>query len=272
MDLERGSSYDECMHASTIFESTNCICEDCGIILNRDEITYTREWRYYGLMDTKHGSDPNRCHARRMDEKTIFKDVEKMGFSDKIVTMANKLYGVVSKGKIYRGSSRKGIIFGCIFHSYKMEGNPQSCEHLLHIFQIHRKVGLRGLKFINLNVPRDFGIQYNQVSTETLILDILKKFHATEVQRAEVLDIYHQVKNRSSLLNRSRPQSVAAGVVRFYIETKNAQIPMAIFKEKVNLSELTICKLVQEITRIYRIILPCTSADDSSIVVLTEHE
>lgn len=243
-----------CHHARITFESTYKICEDCGVILNKEDMSFDREWRYYGSNDSKHGSDPNRCHARKNDEKTIFKDVEKLGFSNKIIMLANDLYDSVVQGKIYRGSSRRGIIFACIFHSYKLCGNAQSCEHLIQIFQIDRKVGLKGLKFVNLNAPKDSAFRRYQITTQDLIIEIMNKFHATESQKQEILDWFSRIQNRSSLLNRSRPQSVACGMVRFYIERKQADISMPIFLSKVNLSELTIHKLVDEIERVFDLV------------------
>ena len=108
------SSQEKCTHDNIIFENGTKLCEDCGIEINRD-ICYDKEWRYYGAADTRHNTDPNRCYIRKSEERTIYKDVDNMGFSDKIVSKANKLYEEVTSGKIYRGNSRKAIIFACIF-------------------------------------------------------------------------------------------------------------------------------------------------------------
>ena len=79
-----------------------------------------KEWRYYGQADNKRLSDPNRVHLRKIEDKNIFKDVENMGFSDKIVYIANQIYLQVTNGQIFRGNSRKSVIFACIFHSFKI--------------------------------------------------------------------------------------------------------------------------------------------------------
>jgi len=202
------------------------------------------------MMDTKHTQDPNRCHARRHDEKLIFKDVEKLGFSEKIILIANEIYEQVTKGRIYRANSRKGIIFACIFHAYKISGSPQSCEQLIDIFGMDRKIGLKGLKFVNLNAPKDALFRQYQISTEDLISEIMDKFHATDIQKQQVMDIYEKIRDRSSLMNRSRPQSVACGVVKYYINLKNKDISMEYFQSRVGLSEITIQRLVHEIERI----------------------
>ena len=240
-----------CKHVNVCMDvQSNQICEDCGIICNKDDFSYEKEWRYYGVMDTKHNTDPNRCHARKLDEKTIFKDVEKMGFSDKIITQANTIYEECTQGKIYRGNSRKGIIFACIFHAYKLNGYIQSCEHLLEVFQIARRVGLKGLKFVNVTAPKDATFRAISVTIPNLIEEIMDKFHATPEQKKDAVTIYDRVCDRSSMLNRSRPQSLASAIVRYYIMKHNNEITMEYFLSRVNLSELTIIRLVNEIESI----------------------
>lgn len=232
-----------CEHVNWSVDSANKVCEDCGVVIAKED-----DADEIGLHAVKY--DPKRCHARRSEEKGIYRDVEKMGFSAKIVSIANTLYEQVAGGKIYRGNSRKGIVFACVFHAYKINQNPQSCEQLIEIFGIERKVGLKGLKFVNLNSPKDSKFREYQVGTVDIIGEIMDKFNASEAQKKEVLEVYDKIKNKSSLLNRSRPQSVASGVVRYYISQKNKDIGMDFFKSRVRLSELTINRIVNEIENI----------------------
>ena len=238
-----------CKHLHTITDNGITLCEDCGEEINRD-ITYDKEWRYYGASDTKHNTDPNRCHIRKIEDRTIYKDVEGMGFSDKILTKANELYVQVTKGKIYRGSSRKAIVFACIFHTFKSIGNPQSCDKLIEIFNLQKKIGLQGLKHVNLNAPKGSYVHMSYITPENLIKEIMNNFEADNDQIEEVISIYKKIKNKSSVLNRSRPQSVASGLVRYYIIKNNKNISLSDFKTKVNLSELTINRICKEITKI----------------------
>ena len=251
IDLSDDENQVGCSHDKIIEENGGKICIDCGIEVSRD-ILYDKEWRYYGSSDTKHASDPNRCHIRKSEDKTIYKDVENMGFSDKIINIANGIYEDVTKNKIYRGKSRKAIIFACIFHSYKIDGNPLSCEHLIKIFNLDKKIGLKGLKYVNLNASKKSKLKETYITPENLIEEIMDKFGANDDQKLEVTELYQKIKNKSSTLNRSRPQSVASGLVRYYILSKNKDISMNDFKEKVNLSELTINRITKEITKILK--------------------
>jgi transcription initiation factor TFIIIB Brf1 subunit/transcription initiation factor TFIIB len=240
---------EECQHPRILMENSHKICENCGILMNKD-LSFEKEWRFYGLNDTKHHNDPNRCHLRKIEEVSIFKDVDKLGFSEKIILYANSIYEEVTQKKIYRGNSRRGIIFACIFHAYKMNDLPQSCESLIKVFGIERKIALKGLKYVNLNASKNSVFRHHYISPEDLINEIMDKFYATPDQKQEVLELYKQIENKSSLLNRSRPQSVSSGVVRYYILKKEKDVPMSVFKSKVNLSELTINRIVKEIERI----------------------
>ena len=59
--------------------------------------------------------------------------------------------------------------------------------------------------------------------------------------------LFNQIKNRSSRINRSRPQSTASGLVFYWICKNNKNITLKQFKKTVSLSEITINKIAREI-------------------------
>lgn len=238
-----------CPHTTLINEKGVDLCFDCGTEINK-KIMHEKEWRFYGSSDNRHSSDPNRVHGRKSDERTIYKDVENMGFSDKIVQIANKIYSDVTKGEIFRANSRRSIVFACIFHSYKLSGKPQSHEKLLHIFNLTRKTCLKGLKHVSQNAPRGSKIRTTYITPVNLLEDIMDQFSATKEQKKEVIEIYYKIKNKSSRLNRSRPQSVASAIVFYWICMKKKKISIKEFTKKVTLSELTVTKIAKEISEV----------------------
>uniref|UniRef100_A0A6C0D1G4 Transcription factor TFIIB cyclin-like domain-containing protein n=1 Tax=viral metagenome TaxID=1070528 RepID=A0A6C0D1G4_9ZZZZ len=251
-DDEYETCSDTCEHLEVVTENGVVICNDCGEEIKRN-ISHEKDWRYYGSTDTKRSTDPNRVQARKCEDRTIFKDVENMGFSEKIVSIANKIYGDVTKGQIFRGNSRKAIIFASIFHSFKLEGRPQSHEKLIKIFSLNRKTGLKGLKHVNLNAPKDSKIHVTYITPINLVDDIMDEFKANIKQKEQVSVLYDSIKNKSSKLNRSRPQSAAAGLIYFWICREHLSITLKEFAAKVNLSELTILKIAREISDILNI-------------------
>lgn len=235
-----------CSHTETIDEGGTITCTECGEELKRN-VMHEKEWRYYGSTDTKRSGDPNRVQARKSDDKSIFKDVETMRFSSKVVSDANDLYTLVTKGHIYRGKTRKAIIFACIFQAYKTNNNPQPYDQLINMFSITKKAGLGGIKHVGLNAPKDSKMHTMYITPVNLMEDIMMKFNATEAQKDEVKMLYESIKNRSSILNRSRPQSVAAGVIYYWIDKNGININLKDFAQKADLSELTITKISKEI-------------------------
>jgi transcription initiation factor TFIIIB Brf1 subunit/transcription initiation factor TFIIB len=246
ININNNQKKNECCHNDIITENGILNCIECGEIISHI-VTHEKEWRFYGCSDNKRSSDPNRVQIRKNEDKNIIKDVENMGFSETIIAKADELYNQVTKGQIYRGNSRKAIVFACIFHSYKVSGKHQTPENLIKLFGLNRKNGLKGLKIVNVNAPKNSYIHTSYITPEHLINDIMDKFKASILQKEEVIILYNSIKNKSSKLNRSRPQSVASALTYYWICKKNINISLKDFAKQVELSELTINKNIKEV-------------------------
>lgn len=238
----------DCVHDNVVNERGLMVCVDCGEeVVDRVE---EKEWRW---SDNKHVSDPNRVQMRKLEERSIYRDVEGLGFSESIVSKANKIYAQVTQGKIFRGNSRRAIVFASIFHSYKGTKRPLSHDKLIKIFGLTRKTGLKGLKYVNLYAPKDSKIRTTYITPVNLIEEIMELFSATKEQIEEVIGLYEKIRNKSSRLNRSRPASLGSGIVFYWIGMKNKDISLKDFAKRVGLSELTINKIAKEVAEVVRI-------------------
>ena len=245
-----------CKHINVSDDNGIVTCLDCNQQLEKN-IFHDKEWRFFGYNDNKRTTDPNRVHIRKNEERNIIADVANMGFSDKIITIANKIYIDVTKGKISRGNTRKSLVFACVFHAYKIHGKSISHEKLIDIFQLNRKSALRGLRDVSLNASKDSDIHTTYITPLNIIEDIMDKFKVTEKHREEVKELYEKVKNKSSKINRSRPQSIASSIIYFWICLNDIDISLKNFAKKVDLSELTISKLSKEISNVIGIVPEC---------------
>lgn len=240
-----------CEHSNLTVECSSVLCTDCGIELRKDEPVH-------GWKSTPRYDNPNSCtqqssefYVRRyVKEKSIYSDVQNMNISDHIKDIANDIYIDVCQEKVHRGVRRKAIIFASVFHAYKLDDNPQSYETLIRVFNIQRKDALKGLKYINENISRQSPIRTVYITPEHLIREFLAYFSISEERRTEIIALYHQVKNKSSILNRSRPQSVASGIIWYWIKLNQKQLNMKEFTSRVDLSELTVIKMAKEVARI----------------------
>jgi transcription initiation factor TFIIIB Brf1 subunit/transcription initiation factor TFIIB len=123
----------------------------------------------------------------------------------------------------------------------------------LATFEISRKSALKGLKQVSLKTPKDSKIHTTYITPINLIEEIMDKFSASAQQKSEVFELYNKVKNKSSTINRSRPQSIGSGIVFAWICMKNLDISIKEFASKTQLSELTILKIAREIAKILNI-------------------
>ena len=244
---DKSHTSSDCTH-SIDFE-TKC-CTLCGLQLD-NEILYNNEHKTYNNNNNNRKfNNSNRCHLRKSDEKNIYKDVSNLNIPDTIIKEANSLYQHVVGKRIFRGNTRKSIIFACIFYAYKQSGQPQSCDTLTTLFNIERKDGLKGLKIVNLHSDNDVVSKSTYITPENIISEIMKKFSASDNDIQEVIDLHSKIYKKSEILNRARPQSVASGLIRYYILKNNKNIPMNDFISTVGISELTINRIVKEISKI----------------------
>jgi len=241
---------EKCGHKNTIVEKDTMICIECGEEIVK-KTQQDKDWRLYHT-DSKKTNDISRTHIRKIDEKSIDKDVENLGFPDSIVIEADKLYAQVTEGKIFRGNSRRSIVFGCITSIMKIVGKSFDCDDLINVFGLNKKTAMKGLKFVNLKAPKKSNIRTTYITPLHLIEEIMNKFNATPAQKKEVQNIYKKIRNKSSKLNRSRPQSLASAVVFYWICSKGMNISLKDFTQKVNLSELTVNKVAKEIALVMK--------------------
>ena len=228
-----------CSHVEFIQDKNIIVCTQCGKCIQK-LFNQHREWKSQQTRVT-------------LDDKNIFKDVENIHFSEHIIQIANSLYVQVTKDKIYRGNARKGIISACIFHAFKVIGKPQIYKKIIKLFNINKKIGLKGLKFVSINAPKNSVIFKTQITPLTFIEYYMEELQASEQDIGYVKILYSRLGNNPNhKLNRSRPQSVASGLVYYWILEENRKITLKTFAKITELSELTIVKIQKDIKEIFK--------------------
>jgi transcription initiation factor TFIIIB Brf1 subunit/transcription initiation factor TFIIB len=234
---------DDCLHESIFHDKHTSLCASCGEVISKT-ISQERDWYF------KSGSNPSRTQLRAVDDRSIYKDVENLKFSDHVVHIANSIYQGVTEQKVYRGNARRAIISACIFHAYKMIGEPQIYKNLIKTFNLNRKIGLKGLKHVSIHAPKGSPIYANYITPRTFISYFMDKLQANEETKVRVNALYATIEDRSNKLMRSRPQSIAAGLVYYWTKSQGIDIPLKSFSHMSDLSELTILKIEREIATI----------------------
>ena len=234
-----------CAHKNVVTSNQCTVCTDCSEVLC--DISKRRE--RVGVY-TATSRNQSRHHYRRTHEKNIYNDVEGMDIPAPIIFMANEIYQVVTDGKTRRATIRKSIIFDCVFRAYKYSGVPKSVDQLRAVFPLTQKAISSGMKVVGLNIHKYKKIEPMYINARTLIPELMGKFNAKPKHVQNVVKLYSIIENKSAIINRSRPQSVAISLIYYYIKKTNRDISMLDYTKKVNLSEPTISKLIKEIVKI----------------------
>jgi transcription initiation factor TFIIIB Brf1 subunit/transcription initiation factor TFIIB len=228
---------EECMHENAIQDKNTIVCTNCGKCIQK-LFNQHREWKSQQTRAT-------------VDERNIFKDVESIQFSEHIVQIANSLYVQVTNEKVYRGNARKGIISACIFHAFKIVGKPQIYKKIIKLFNINKKIGLKGLKFVLIHAPKHSVIFKTQITPLTYIEHYMEELQANSKDIEKVKELYNTIETLNiHKLNRSRPQSIASGIVYYWIVEESRKITLKTFSKITELSELTIVKIQKDIKEI----------------------
>ena len=217
-----------------------CIC--CGEEFN--EISYEKDWRFYGTSDTKSKKDPSRCHKRKDTSKNIYPYVEGKNFSHSIIANANEKYSQI-KDDTHRGKNNKAIITACIYAAYIDEKEPKPAVDIGKIFGLNKKNVSKGIETFYLYYP-SYRTQY--IEPSDLIRRILIKTNIDMCHYPRVKKLCKYIENSSSAINRSTPQSIACAVVFLYLcmmtELKEELgLTKSKFTSLVNMSDITISKI-----------------------------
>ncbi len=163
---------------------------------------------------------------------------------------------------------------GCVKHLWKLISlRPDLCAFSRgDEFEALLVPCMRNIDFdLGFNVDREKLAEYmmsnsdnknsyssSYVSPKNFIEDIMDSFKGSIAQRKEVNELYEKIRNKSSKINRAKPQSVASAIVFWWTKYKKMDISIKDFAYKCKLSELTINRIAKEINSVLGTTVPLT--------------
>ena len=245
--------YTKCHHIDVYKDDSGIlICRDCKEELN--QLDFKQEWTYYGQSDNRSSKDPSRCHKTKTNQtgiRNVFKDKQIHASAMMLDIMENKYKEIVNKTSVSRGVGRNSIIAAILFYTYQEFGEFRTAQYIRSKFtdlkQTHMSSGIA--KYLEV-FPEARNIN---ITAEILIPWFMKRINIDQSHHSNILYINNYIKNTSKIINRSNPQSIAAAVIYFYLcinseYREELGIKRKSFAEKTDLSDITITKLVREIS------------------------
>lgn len=240
-DNDDSTDDESCQHSTTIKTNGITYCNECGLQLKESLVEV--EQRCYDY------TTPTRHHARKMEGRNIYADLEKHHLPTPIVELANVYYTQMIDGQIFRAKTRTSIVFACVFNAFKMLNEPRSPEDLGRLFCLNKKGIINGLKrfssFFRTTLP------LKHITALDLMPRLLADLNIEDPTVYEDLATLYQYANGASKLYRSsNPQTVAAGLLRYYLHLVGIEVPKSKFSEVVGLTDITYAKLADETERV----------------------
>jgi len=202
----------------------------------------------------------SRCSMRRQDssKRTVMSAYSHIVRDPNILGRANQLYHQVTHTDILRKSSRRGVIFACIFYAYRMNDQLRTPDELAQQLSVSKRVISKGLKYVTLRMQR-----FNPTGPKGVMSmgQHVTPFHyfpmlwrkiglAFDAPIAhDLVHLFSRLHMQHPLLNRSNPQSVACAMVYYYLCQKRTGIPCSRVSDAVGLSIVTISRLATEISK-----------------------
>ena len=226
-----------CKHEEIVDEGGLNICIDCG-----EEIgTITKkEWFF------------EQHQIRSVHVVTIQKDVAQMNIIGSIIDVADVYFRALSKARgPFKNVSRKGIIFACVYFAGMKLGKPFNAKQLRNTFGLTKKRALRGLKSVQMNIPKNIKLEKTVITPEDIVEQVMKEFDASSDQIEHVKRLASKlISMKSDILNKARTHSVIKSLVYYYITDNGIDISLRKFSKKVRLTEKTILDNTKEIVKV----------------------
>jgi len=223
--------------------------------------TFRPEWRFYGSADNRVNKDPSRCHYSKGSHKGLedtftscnmqIPTAIKKATERKYNKVVQRLRDEKEKNTV-RGKRKKSIVAACLLNAYRDFGEVRTAGHIREFFNLQQKSMSRGLQEYYKTFPEDRTASTNP---ENLLRWQMTLSGINISHYRKILTITKYLQDTSINLKRSNPQSVSAAILYFYLclhpkYKEQLGLTKSKFATKVNLSDITITKLVKEVARV----------------------
>ena len=234
-----------CKHVNTTSVNDIIICLECGEEIDTNK---TKQWAVH-----KYGKPSmGKVVPRRNDNRTIRKELEGKGISQKIIDDTDKLYQKWYSQHTLRASKREGAKYAALYFAYKQNNQEKTPEEVMALLGTKNSESLKGLKEANMILPKNSPDRNLDISPETYITIYMNKLKAKPKQTKRVISLYKHSLNRSSELASARPKSYAAAVIFHWLTEQNHGITIAEFAEVTDLATTTIKNRAEQVSRVLK--------------------
>jgi len=208
------------------------ICSNCGRYNNLPQHTFI----HLGV------------EGGRMGELQILPELEGFKYTEEVKAEITMMFQEVTQGLTKRNKPRRAIIFCCIVNVCKKHGVVFDQNALKAKLEITDRNINTAMKDVTLLI----GKASSAITIEDVIKTIMKAFDLRRELFDAIMAIYHNCKRISVLFNSAKPETVAAGLVYYYLMRHLEDFDQEGYFEKSNVSKDTIIAVYEEIKTVLK--------------------
>ena len=285
-----------CLEENCLISDIDMItCTLCGTE-NDHIIDRNAEWRFYGNDDNKRSSDPNRCGMptnQIISDSTLstvilgrgfeiyrklnswngltYKEKSLIAILNKIAQKANidnvpqsiidstmKMYKIVSKDYIKRGTSRECLIAACFFNALKDNNMIRSNEEVAKLFGVKSKKLSKGCnEFAELMYQKDK--DYVKKMRPIDSKDLIERFCVVLEIDERYIDIANTVAllvDKLGICQENNPKSIAVGCIYLISQNYNLGFTKKEIADNCHTSEVTVSNTYSQMAKFKKYLFP----------------
>lgn len=204
------------------------ICPNCG--------QYGSEQSNY----VHFGSD---VHKDGHKEISVLPELTDFKLPDEVKISITMLYQKATQGKTKRNTPRRAIIFWSIVVVCKQSGIVFDSNNIQTKLSLKLKDINRAIK----DIEPIIGQVTIQITIEDIIRIIMKSLNIQESCFTDIMDIYTICRKGSPLFNSSKTETLAYGLVFYYLSINLAEFDREVYFNNSTVSRDTILAIAQEI-------------------------
>jgi len=184
----------------------------------------------------------------KTDEVSTLPELETFPYTNELKIDISRLYQQVTGGKTKRNAPRRAAIYCCIVIISKQQNLVFDSDELRGSLNLKERDINRAMKEIEPLVG--VGQSCIRVALEDIFKTIIKTYDLNEEILSELVAIYDRCSRVSKLFISSRLETLAAGIVFYYLSAASESFDQDRYFQHSRISRDTIVSTAAEITRI----------------------
>ncbi|MFB6143664.1 MAG: transcription initiation factor IIB family protein [Halorientalis sp.] len=217
-------------------EHGETVCEECGLVVEEDEIDRGPEWRAFDAAEKDQKSRVGAPTTNMMHDKGLSTNI---GWQDET---ASVIYRRALDEDLLPGRSIEGVATSALYAAARQAGNPRSIDEIVAVSRVGEMEMTRTYRYI----VRELNLEIQPADPESYLPRFVSDLDLPEEVERRARELVESARERGILSGKS-PVGLAAAAVYAAALLVNEKVTQSEVSEVANISEVTIRNRYKEL-------------------------